>query len=111
MMENKEIEAWFEGVIIGVWRNEARADDDAMRPAVADMGSDLKTGLHCGWPLMLSQWVGQTTCFYISCDHDRFFSDQWDEAESPSPNVPLHGAQVLMARAKCLIFGNNNNNT
>ena len=41
MMKNKEIEAWFEGVIIGPgmtqFVNEARADD-ATRPAVADMG-------------------------------------------------------------------------
>ena len=34
MMENKEIEAWFEGVIIGVWRNSwMKPDDDAIRPA------------------------------------------------------------------------------
>ena len=41
MMKNKEIEAWFEGMIIGTgmtqFVNEARADD-ATRPAVADMG-------------------------------------------------------------------------
>ena len=41
MMKNKEIGAWFEGVIIGPgmtqFVNEARVDD-ATCPAVADMG-------------------------------------------------------------------------
>ena len=48
-----------------------------MRPAVADMGfkdgvAPWRGPLHV-WPLMLSQWVGQTMCFYISCDHGWFF--------------------------------------
>ena len=53
MMENEEIEAWFEGVIIwsGMMQfvNEARADDDATCPAVADM--EFKDGV--------APWRGQ----------------------------------------------------
>ena len=95
-MKNDEIEAWFEGVIIGPgmtqFVNEARADD-ATRPAEANMG--FKDGV--------TPWRGATSClttyaftmkwakpcapiFLVTVTD--FFSDQRGKAES-SPNMPM----------------------
>ena len=96
-MENKEIEAWFEGVIIGPgmtqFVNEARAYD-ATRPAMADMG--------------FKDWVPGTVARATSClttnafimrsgsNHVLLyflpwliFSDQRNKAESSSHNMPM----------------------
>ena len=52
--ENEEIEAWFEGVIIGVWRNSwMKPDDDATRPA-------------CSGRYGIQRWVG-TVAGATSC--------------------------------------------
>ena len=48
-MENKDIEAWFEGVIIGVWRNSwTKPEPMMMQRARQWQIWDLKMGWHRG---------------------------------------------------------------
>ena len=104
---------------IGVWRNswknlsrwdddDARADDDAKRPVVADMG--FKYGV-APWSgifhsmslsaLMLFTMIRGPNYDLLVTTAD-FFSDLRGKARIPSPTHAT-GTQVSMARAKCLI--------
>ena len=111
MMENKENEAWFEGVIIGSgmtqFVNEMMMQH--ARHAVADLGfkdgvAPWRGPLHV-WPPMLSHWSWSNHVLLYLLWSWLFFSDLRGKAEYHSPNVPLGPMQVSMARADCLIIG------
>ena len=98
-MENKEIEAWVEGVIIGAWRDSWTKPEpievqrarqwhiyyigfqDGMHGTVAGAISCLATNAFTK--------KDQTMFSYFSCDHGWFFMTKGGMAESPSPNVSL----------------------